>query len=60
MIRPDVCQVSFEIVDESRRGVMRTVVPDTEYGGVGLVGVGLYECVWSKGAVGGVDYKVER
>ena len=38
---------------------MGTVVPDTEYGGIGSVRVGLNEGVWSEESVGRIDYQVK-
>ena len=39
---------------------MWTIVPDTEYCGIHSMRAGLYEGVWGKESVGGIDYKVKH
>ena len=38
---------------------MWTVVPDAEYRGICSMRVGLYEGVWCKESIGGINYKVK-
>ena len=56
VVWPDVGKVIFDVVDQFGGGVMGTVVPDAEYGGICSVGVGLNESMRCEESVGRVDY----
>ena len=60
VVRPDVEKVVLDVIDQLGGSVMGTVVPDTEYGGIRLMRVGLNESVRCKEPVGRIDYQVKR
>ena len=59
VVRPDVGEVVFEVIDQFGGSVMRAVVPDAEEGGIRPMRVGLNESVWCEEPVGGIDYQVK-
>ena len=59
MVRPIVGEIPFQVIKEFGRGIVGTVMPDTEYGGIGSVRVGLDKCVRCKESVGQIDYEVK-
>ena len=56
VVRPNVGKVVLDVIDQLGGGVMGTVVPDTEYGGICSMGVGLNESVRGEEPVRGIDY----
>ena len=59
MVRPNVGKVVLDIIDQLGGSVMGTVVPDTEYGGICSMRVGLNEGVWCEESIGRIDYQVK-
>ena len=59
MIRPDVGEIVLDVINQFGGGIMGAVVPDAEYGGIGLMRVGLNEGVWCEEPVGRIDYQVK-
>ena len=56
VVRPNVGKVVLDVINQLGGSVMGTVVPDTEYGGIRLMRVGLNESVWCEEPVGRIDY----
>ena len=59
MIRPNIGQVSFQVVEEFGGCIVQTVMPDAEYGWVGLMRVGLDEGMRHKESIRGINYEME-
>ena len=60
VIWPDIGKVVLKVIDQFGGSIMGAVVPDTEYGGIGSVRVGLNEGVWCEEPAGRIDYQVKR
>ena len=56
VVRPNVGKVVFDVIDQFGGGVMGTVVPDAEYGGICLMGVRLNESMRCEESVRRIDY----
>ena len=56
VVQPDVGKVVLDVIDQFGGGVMGTVVPDAEYGGICAMGVGLNEGMGCEESVGRIDY----
>ena len=59
VVWPDVGKVVLDVINQFGGSVMGTVVPDAEYGGIGLMRVGLNEGVRCEEPVGRIDYQVK-
>ena len=59
VVQPDVGKVVLDVIDQFGGGVMGTVVPDAEYGGICAMGVGLNEGMGCEESVGRIDYQVK-
>ena len=60
VIRPDVGEVVLDVIDQFGGGVMGTVVPDAEYGGICLMRVRLNKGVCCEEPIGRIDYQVKH
>ena len=59
VVRPNVGKVVPNVIDQFSGSVMGIVVPDTEYGGIRSMRVGLNESVGCEEPIGRIDYQAK-